>query len=91
MIIDTLAYTKHLVENGEFDQKQAEALVEAQRDHVMPNLATKGDIKAILNRLDVIDQRSESLHHALEAKISRILLIATGLIIASIGLFTKIL
>lgn len=91
MTIDTLAYTKHLIEKGNFDQRQAEALVEAQRDHVIPDLATRGDIKSILNRLDVIEQRSESLHHELDAKISRSLLVASGLIIAAIGLFTKVL
>ena len=95
MTIDTLAYTKHLVEKGHFNQQQAEALVEAQRDHVIPDLATRDEMlklhKELLHRFDQLQQRVDTRHHELDAKLSRNILIATGIIIAAIGLFTKVL
>jgi len=51
MTIDTLAFTKHLIEKGHFRPEQAEAIAEAQRDYVQGDLAVKQDVTSARNDL----------------------------------------
>lgn len=46
--LDTLGYMTTLRDAG-VDQKQAEAMANAARDHIMPELVTKSDLKAALD------------------------------------------
>lgn len=46
MTIDTLAYAKHL-ENAGVPRAQAEALAEGVNRYIVPDLATKDDLKAL--------------------------------------------
>jgi hypothetical protein len=55
-MIDTLAYAKHLEENG-FERRQAEALAEATNRYIVPDLATKQDLQAVRQDLTNLETR----------------------------------
>jgi hypothetical protein len=55
-MIDTLAYAKHLEENG-FERRQAEALAEATNRYIVPDLATKQDLQAVRQDLTNVETR----------------------------------
>ncbi|PYE90012.1 hypothetical protein [Phyllobacterium leguminum] len=75
---DTLGYSKRLRDGG-IDQKHAEHHAEAVRDFVMPELATKADLRAALEtqtlRLTLVN--------------GGMLATAIGILLAALPLFLK--
>jgi hypothetical protein len=95
-MIDTLAYAKHLEENG-FDRRQAEALAQATNRYIVPDLVTKQDLAREIgalrqdltgfdNRLASLDTRLSSLETRLLAAIHTAQFQSIGVIAALIGL-----
>ena len=77
-MIDTLAYAKHLEENG-FDRRQAEALAEATNQYIVPDLATKQDLQAVRQDLTNLETRLLAAIHTAQFQ-------SIGIIAAMIGL-----
>ena len=77
-MIDTLAYAKHLEENG-FDRRQAEALAQATNNYVVPDLATKQDLQAIRQDLVNLETRLLAAIHTAQFQ-------SIGIVAALIGL-----
>ena len=81
-MIDTLAYAKHLEENG-FDRRQAEALAQATNRYIVPDLATKQDltqeIRAVRQDLTNLETRVLAAIHTAQFQ-------SIGIIAALIGL-----
>lgn len=88
--IDTLAYAKKL-EAGGVDRKAAEAHAEAMSSVVIPELATKNDLRALsaelMGRTAELERRLEvrmtEMSSGLEARIARL---ETRVILAGIGI-----
>jgi hypothetical protein len=81
-MIDTLAYAKHLEENG-FDRRQAEALAEATNRYTVPDLATKQDLT---QEMRAVRQDLTNLETRLLAAIHTAQFQSIGIIAALIGL-----
>jgi hypothetical protein len=77
-MIDTLAYTKHLEENG-FERRQAEALAQATNRYIVPDLATKQDLQAVRQDLTNLETRLLAAIHTTQFQ-------SIGVIAALIGL-----
>jgi hypothetical protein len=77
-MIDTLAYTKHLEENG-FEHRQAEALAQATNRYIVPDLATKQDLQAVRQDLTNLETRLLAAIHTTQFQ-------SIGVIAALIGL-----
>jgi hypothetical protein len=63
MTFDSLTFARRLRSAG-FSDSQAEALAEANRDMLMPDLATKSDITAVKTDLVAVAQRLATLTEA---------------------------
>ena len=81
--IDTLAYTKRLLEVG-FSNEQAEAQAQALNEAMENNLATKSDLKDLLNEIAMLDTKVDNKINRLEIKMLGAIIGCTGIIIASI-------
>ena len=92
--IDTLAYTKRLLEVG-FSNEQAEAQAQALNEAMENNLATKSDLKDLhneiiavrkdlRNEIGMLDTKVDNKINRLEIKMLGAIIGCTGIIIASI-------
>jgi hypothetical protein len=77
-MIDTLAYAKHLEENG-FERRQAEALAQATNRYIVPDLTTKQDMQAVRQDLTNLETRLLAAIHTAQFQ-------SIGVIAAMIGL-----
>jgi hypothetical protein len=84
-MIDTLAYAKHLEENG-FDRRQAEALAQATNQHIVPDLATKQDLQLVRQDLVNLENRMSNLETRLLAAIHTAQFQSIAVIAGLIGL-----
>jgi len=67
MTFDSLTFVRRLRTAG-FTEAQAEALADANRDMLVPDLATRDDLKGVEQRLEAkIDAQGERLQAAIEA------------------------
>jgi hypothetical protein len=80
-MIDTLAYAKHLEENG-FDRRQAEAT----NQYIVPDLATKQDLQLVRQDLVNLDNRVSNLETRLLAAIHTAQFQSIAVIAGLIGL-----
>ena len=82
---DTHEFIKKLQDAG-FSEQQAEAISAAQKESLSQALssevATKGDIAKLENRLDRIENRLEALELRLTIKLGSFIMLATGILIA---------
>ena len=65
MSFDSLTFGRRMKSAG-FSDTQAEALADANRDLLVPELATKGDLQAVEQQLDA---SIKAVEHRLEASI----------------------
>src|SRR6266545_374259 len=77
-MIDTLAYAKHLEENG-FERRQAEALAQPTNRYIVPDLATKQDLQVVRQDLTNLETRLLAAIHTTQFQ-------SIGVIAALIGL-----
>jgi hypothetical protein len=84
-MIDTLAYAKHLEENG-FDRRQAEALAQATNQYIVPDLATKQDLQLVRQDLVNLENRMSNLETRLLAAIHTAQFQSIAVIAGLIGL-----
>jgi hypothetical protein len=95
MVFDTLAYAKHL-EAGGFTRQQTEAPAEALNRFVLPDLATRADLKAELAGLEqrllaAMQQMEARLEARIETRIQQTELRMIGVIAAMLGLLFALL
>jgi hypothetical protein len=95
MVFDTLAYAKHL-EAGGFTREQAEAQAEALNRFLLPDLATKDDLKAEIAGLEqrlltAMQQMEVRLEARIEARVHQTELRMIGVIAAMLGLLFALL
>ncbi|MGD9615871.1 MAG: hypothetical protein AB7H90_10995 [Alphaproteobacteria bacterium] len=95
MVFDTLAYAKHLKASG-FTRQQAEAQAEAPNRFVLPDLATKADLRAEIAGLEqrlltAMQQMEARLDARIETRIHQTELRMIGVMAAMLGLLFALL
>jgi hypothetical protein len=89
MTFDSLTFARRLRAAG-FSEAQAEALADANRDMLMPELATKGDIAAVRGDMTAMEQRLQAGLEALGLRLTIRLGVMIGAAIAILGAILRL-
>ncbi len=89
MTFDTLTFARRLKAAG-FSEAQAEALADANRDLVVHELATKGDIAAVRGDMTAMEQRLQAGLEALGLRLTIRLGVMIGAAIAILGAILRL-